>query len=282
MTPRSPRLKEKRQRRQPGTVPEGRLSVESLPELLLLSLEGGAPLPEKGHLAGLQGGHVLPHSDGQLFYVVPFLRQLLQRRRQCAQTHLGLPSPQSQSGEVPRVLISAAVPGPRSWCQQIVLNAPCLDLFPGLPALLTVTYFPLNTVLLVPLDLTSSLVVRALFSTFRSARLFSMSPFLLTTSSSFLDLLLFLFFSLNQKVGFSLILVKTTTQNTYLNQFSHTTPASYCFIFIEFQVCARHYTYMTLRVQNMDLGLSASPGFHFLKSTSPHSEILKLSLYFCY
>lgn len=130
-TPRSPCLKEQRQRRQPGAIPEGRLSVKSLPELLLLSLEGGAPLPEKGHLAGLQGGHVLPHSDGQLFYVVPFLRQLLQRRRQCAQTHLGLPSPQSQSGAVPGVLISAAGPGPRSWYHWTVLNPPALTCLPG-------------------------------------------------------------------------------------------------------------------------------------------------------
>lgn len=131
VTPRSPCLKEKRQRRQPGAIPEGRLSVESLPELLLFSLEGGAPLPEKGHLVGLQGGHVLPHSDGQLFYVVPLFRQLLQRRHQCAQTHLVLPSPQSQSGAVPRVLISAAVPGPMSRCHWTVLNPPALTCLPG-------------------------------------------------------------------------------------------------------------------------------------------------------
>lgn len=127
-TPRSLCLKEQWQ---PVAIPEGCLSVESLPELLLLSLEGGAPLPEKGHLAGLQGGHVLPHSDSQLFYVVPFLRQLLQRRCQCAQTHLGLSSPQSQSGAVPSVLISAAVPGPRSWYHWTVLNLPALTCLPG-------------------------------------------------------------------------------------------------------------------------------------------------------
>lgn len=86
-------LKEKRQWWQLGPIPEGSFFVESLPELLLFNFKGCAPLAEKGHFICLKRGHILPHSNGQLFYVVPFLRQLLQMRPQYGQTHIDLPLP---------------------------------------------------------------------------------------------------------------------------------------------------------------------------------------------
>ena len=64
----------------PGSIPEGRFSTESLPEGLLLRLEGRAPLAQEGHFICLQGGHLLPHGNRRLFNVVPLLGQLLPRR----------------------------------------------------------------------------------------------------------------------------------------------------------------------------------------------------------
>lgn len=104
-------FKERRQWQQLGFIPEGSFFVESLPELLLFNFEGCAPLAEKGHFIRLQGGHILPHSNGQLFYIVPFLRQLLQTRPQCGQTHIDLPLPHSlKAGQYPGGFISATTP----------------------------------------------------------------------------------------------------------------------------------------------------------------------------
>lgn len=111
-------LKERRQWRQLGSIPEGSFFVESLPELLLFNFKGCAPLAEKGHFIRLQRGHILPHSNGQLFYVVPFLRQLLQTRPQCGQTHIDFPLPHSlKAGQYPDGFISATMP-----CEDVLVS----------------------------------------------------------------------------------------------------------------------------------------------------------------
>lgn len=111
-------LKEKRQWRQLGSIPEGSFFVESLPELLLFNFKGCAPLAEKSYFICLQGGHILPHNNGQLFYVVPFLRKLLQMRPQCGQIHINFPLPHSlKAGQYPDGFISVTTP-----CEDVLVS----------------------------------------------------------------------------------------------------------------------------------------------------------------
>lgn len=118
-----PCLKAGKQWWQLGCIPEGGFSAESLPEPLLLCLEGRAPLAEEGHFIRLQGGHLLPHGNSHLFNAVPFLRQLLQRRPQCGQT---LP----HSPEAGRTRMSSSLP----QCQALMASFdPSLTWLPGCP-----------------------------------------------------------------------------------------------------------------------------------------------------
>lgn len=180
MTQRLPSAQEKRQQQQLGPLPEGCLCVELLPELLLFHLKGCAPLAENGHFIRLQGGHMLPHSNGQLFYVAPFLRQLLQGRPQCGQAHIVLPCPHCpEAGQHPHVFVSATVLWDSVLGSSGHSHSHCLDLPPWWPALLTISCSPLSTILLV---LTSQPVVLTLSCSLKRAGIFLCPKFPLITS----------------------------------------------------------------------------------------------------